>query len=226
MSEPERIPPESGWGPTRVLVGLGAVLGLAVVEAGVAAAFDPDLESLAATLTVQTLLAATLIGVAVVAVSPSSPSVLGLRRPVGAFVKATGAAYLAYFACALVIAATIQPEQEDITRELGADEGVLGSIAAGLLIVVAAPLSEEIFFRGFMFGGLRRTLSFPVAALIPSVIWAIFHYTGLDSWGVVLQLAVFGIALSWLYERTGSLWPPIALHVFNNALAFAILMSS
>jgi NADH-quinone oxidoreductase subunit H len=31
-----------------------------------------------------------------------------------------------------------------------------GTIAAGLLIVVAAPFSEEVFFRGFIFGGLRR----------------------------------------------------------------------
>ena len=39
----------------------------------------------------------------------------------------------------------------------------------------------------------------------------------------MLQLAAFGVVLSWLYERTGSLWPPIAVHVFNNAFAFALL---
>ena len=216
--------------PMRVLGGLGALLVLGLIEAGIVAAFDPDLDSLAATLTIQTLLAATMIGVAVVAVSArtrvESPGLLGLRRPRGAFLKATGAAYGAYFVAALVIAATIQPEQEDITRQLGADEGVFGSLAAGFLIVVAAPLSEEVFFRGFMFGSLRRMLPFAVAAVIPSAIWGVFHYTGPESWGVVLQLTIFGLALSWLYERTGSLWPPIALHVFNNALAFAILMSS
>jgi membrane protease YdiL (CAAX protease family) len=42
---------------------------------------------------------------------------------------------------------------------------------------------------------------------------------------VVLQLAVFGVILAWLYERTGSLWPTIAVHALNNALAFAILTS-
>jgi membrane protease YdiL (CAAX protease family) len=42
---------------------------------------------------------------------------------------------------------------------------------------------------------------------------------------VVVQLTVFGLALAWLYERTGSLWPPMALHVLNNALAFAVLTS-
>ena len=33
------------------------------------------------------------------------------------------------------------------------------------------------------------------------------------------MLAVLGAALALLYERTGSLWPPIAFHVLNNTLA-------
>ncbi len=88
-----------------------------------------------------------------------------------------------------------------------------------------APITEELFFRGFMFAGLRRRLPFVAAAAISAGLWGFFHFTGPGSWGVVLQLAVFGIALSWLYERTGSIWPPIAIHAFNNALAFAILTS-
>jgi membrane protease YdiL (CAAX protease family) len=37
---------------------------------------------------------------------------------------------------------------------------------------------------------------------------------------------VLGILLAWLYERTGSLWLPIMLHVVNNAIAFAVLTST
>jgi membrane protease YdiL (CAAX protease family) len=61
--------------------------------------------------------------------------------------------------------------------------------------------------------------------LVSAGIWGVFHYTGPETWGVVLQLTVFGVALAWLYERTGSLYPTIAVHGFNNAVAFAILMS-
>ena len=42
---------------------------------------------------------------------------------------------------------------------------------------------------------------------------------------VVLQLSIFGLALAWLYERTGSIWPTIAVHALNNAIAFALLTS-
>jgi len=91
--------------------------------------------------------------------------------------------------------------------------------------VIAAPLSEELFFRGFIFGGLRNRLSFPVAAVFSAAIFGLFHYTGPDSIAVVPQLALLGFALAWLYEKTGSIYPPIAVHAVNNALAFAILTS-
>jgi membrane protease YdiL (CAAX protease family) len=42
----------------------------------------------------------------------------------------------------------------------------------------------------------------------------------------VVPLAVLGAMLAWLYERTGTLWAPIALHAANNALAFAFLVST
>ena len=44
--------------------------------------------------------------------------------------------------------------------------------------------------------------------------------------GVVPQLAVFGVLLAWLYERTGSLWPPVMLHTLNNAIALVIVTST
>ena len=222
--------PEGAWGGGRSLLGLAALLAIVVLSAAVVAAFDPDIETLGAKLSLQVVLAAAMIGVAFVVANPGGglidPAALGLRRPLRPAIAPSLIAYFAYIGCALVIAALISPEQEDVTRELGVDEGTLGAIAAGFLIIVAAPLGEEIFFRGFMFAGVRRSTGFIVGALVSSVIWGLFHYTGPDSWGVCLQLALFGIALCWLYEKTGSIWPPIAVHAFNNALAFTLLTSS
>jgi uncharacterized protein len=218
------------WGPARTLGALGVLLLARFAEVAIIAGiFDPELESLGATLVLQAALAVTLVAVAFVAASTgglqASAASLGLRPPRGRFVRATAIAYGGYFVCALVIAALVQPEQEDVTRELGVDEGAFAAVVAGVLIIGVAPFTEEMFFRGFMFAGMRRALPFAPAALIPSVIWGLFHYTGADTWGVVLQLSVFGFWLSWLYERTGSIWPAIAVHAFNNAIAFAILVS-
>jgi uncharacterized protein len=226
---PAGDPEAAGWGPARTLAALAVFLVVVAIEATIVAAFDPDIETLGARLALQASLAATLVAVAFVAANPgrglATAETLGLRRPLRPAVKLSFLAYLVYIGCAVVIAALLSPEQEDVTRDLGYGEGALGSIAAGLLIIGAAPLSEEVFFRGFLFSGLRRGAPFALAAVVSAGIWGLFHYTGADSWGVVLQLTVFGLVLTWLYERTGSLWPPIALHLLNNALAFAVLTS-
>ncbi len=213
-----------------MLGGLAFFLVVVIVEAGIVSAFDSDISSLGARLVLQGMLALTLILTALMFAGPrlrelAPVAVVGLRRPLRKPYGSMAIAYFGYIAIALLLAALLQPEQEDVTRDLGFGEGVLGSTAAALLIVVAAPISEEMFFRGFLFAGVRSSAPFIVAAVISSGIWGLFHYTGPDSWGVVLQLAVFGVALSWLYERTGSIWPTIGVHALNNAIAFALLTS-
>jgi membrane protease YdiL (CAAX protease family) len=222
-------PRQPDWGATRTLAGLGIFLLALILEAGVISAFDSDLDSLGAKLSLQALLALSLVAVAFGVAGGGSglvaPEALGLRRPLRSPVRPAIIAYLVYIGFAIVIAALIRPEQEDLTRELGFHENAVGAVAAAVLIVLAAPLSEEIFFRGFMFAGIRRSAPFWVAAASSAAVWGLFHYTGPGSWGVCLQLAIFGVILAWLYERTGSIWPTIAVHMFNNALAFAILAS-
>jgi uncharacterized protein len=222
--------PSATWGPGRVAGGIGALLLTTVVEVGVVSAFDPNLDSLAARLVTQAMLAVTLVGIAFVVSAGSrggvaSPSSLGLRRPLRSPIGLAAAAYLGYIVMALAYSTLVHPHQEDVTRDLGFGHGAFGAIAAGVLIVIAAPISEEIFFRGFIFGGLRHRLSFPAAGLISAAIFGLFHYTGAGSLGVVPQLAFLGFALSWVYEETGSIYPTMAIHALNNALAFALLTS-
>jgi membrane protease YdiL (CAAX protease family) len=221
--------PGPTWGPGRVGVGLLALLLTTVVEVGVVSAFDSDLSSLGARLAAQALLAVTLIGVAFVVTADrggiAPRQALGLRAPRRPPFRPVGLAYLGYVAFAIAYSLLIHPHQKDVTRDLGFGHGTVGTIAAGLLIVVAAPVSEEIFFRGFIFGGLRGRLSFPIAGLISAGIFGLFHFTGAGSLGVLPQLAVLGFALCWVYEETGSIYPTMAMHALNNAIAFALLTS-
>jgi uncharacterized protein len=218
----------AAWGTARVLAGLALLLVITILAAGIASAFDPDLETLGAVLVLQGLLAAAMIYVPFQVANEDGfarPGALGLGPSLRAPVSTAVIGYLAYLGCAIVISALFEPKQEDITRELGVDEGVLGAIAAFFLIVIAAPVAEEIFFRGFMFAGIRSHGSFVIAALVSSGVWGLFHYTGEGSWPVVLQLSLFGVILCAVYERTGSIRPAIALHMLNNAIAFAVLTS-
>jgi membrane protease YdiL (CAAX protease family) len=220
--------PAASWGPGRVALGILVLLVATIVEVGIVSAFDPDLESLGARLATQALLALTLVAIAFwvgARAGLGSAATLGLRRPLRSPIWMAAAAYLSYILFALVYSSLVHPQQEDVTRDLGFGQGTLGTIASGLLIVVAAPVSEEIFFRGFIFGGFRRRLPFVAAAVISAAIFGLFHYTGPGSLGVVPQLAFLGLALCWLYEETGSIYPTMGVHAVNNALAFAILTS-
>lgn len=93
---------------------------------------------------------------------------------------------------------------------------VLGAFA----VCVAAPVGEEVFFRGFLFASLRARLGFLEAGAVSAVIFAIFHA---DPLLVVLMFFV-GMALAWLYERRGSLVAPIGAHAMFNVIGYTLLL--
>ena len=93
-------------------------------------------------------------------------------------------------------------------------------VAAVVLIAVLAPISEELFFRGMIYGGLRLRFSVWPAAILSGIIFVLPH--ALTGPLAAIILAGLGVALAWLYERTGSIWPCIFAHVINNSLALAV----
>jgi membrane protease YdiL (CAAX protease family) len=229
MTNPQEHP--GAWTPKHVVWGILALSVLLLIEGALVVPFDPDLDSLAATLVVQLMLAATLVGIAFgFATLPGSglarPSWLGLRRVRFEVAwEAIAIGVFAYLVFAGVYSEFVHAHQEDVARDLGYGSSAFGAIAAGALIVVAAPFSEEVFFRGFVFGGLRHRLPFWPAAIVAGTLFGLVHYTGVSSIGVLPQLAVLGLILCWIYERTGSIWPTIAVHVLNNLLAFIFIAS-
>jgi uncharacterized protein len=220
---------ERAWGPSKALLGILVLVVIVALEGAVVSVIDPGLHSVGAKLALQAILAVTLAAVAFLMAGSdgraAAPEALGLRRPSGQPVRTALAGYAAYFAFVIVYANTVQPHQKDLTRALGFNHGAVAAVVIGLLVVLAAPISEEIFFRGFLFGGFRKRLSFPIAALISGLIFGLFHYTGASSFTVVPQLAFLGFALCTVYEETGSIYPTIALHMLNNTLAFIAITS-
>jgi membrane protease YdiL (CAAX protease family) len=137
---------------------------------------------------------------------------LGLRRFRPSALKWMAAAIGAYLLFATFYSLLIvQPEQKDIAEGFGALPVQV------LLIAIAAPISEEVCFRGMLFGGLRHSLARIPAALIAGLIFGGLHaLTGISA---VPPLMVFGFILCLLYEKTGSIVPGILLHMLNNCVA-------
>jgi uncharacterized protein len=113
--------------------------------------------------------------------------------------------------------------EQSVAEDLGAGDSSLGLIAAGFMIICIAPFAEELFFRGFFYGALRTKFSVAVAATIDGLLFGLIHFEGgQDGLLIVPPLAVLGAMFCLVYERTGSLYPVIALHSINNSIAYAV----
>ncbi len=98
-------------------------------------------------------------------------------------------------------------------------EGVPGLLIALLAAGVVAPLTEEVFFRGFVFGALRDRVGVWGAIALSALIFAAAH---LQPYALPALFAL-GALLAWLYQLTGSLWPGIVMHSTINTVALLVL---
>lgn len=89
------------------------------------------------------------------------------------------------------------------------------------VVAVVAPFSEEVFFRGFAYAGLRRSVGMFLGVVLSAAIFGIFHVDP----AVFVPTFIFGIVLAWVYIQTGSIWPPMLAHALNNAVVLAVAAS-
>lgn len=92
-------------------------------------------------------------------------------------------------------------------------------VAMVLLWAVAAPLVEELLFRGLLQGGLARWVPAPAALIITAAVFALVHFQPVQFPGLFLAGLLFG-ALAW---HTGRLGPAIVAHAAFNATTVVIL---
>lgn len=102
-----------------------------------------------------------------------------------------------------------------------------GSISVRLLMgfaaVVAAPLTEELLFRGLLYGVCKRFTDSWFAALVTSLLFASVHL----HIGSFLPLFALALILVAVYEITGSLLVPILMHaLFNGLMLVAMLLGA
>ena len=136
-----------------------------------------------------------------------------------------GLGMLTFYALVALYTVIVQPDAEQtVAQDLGANQGTFGMIAAGFMVVCVAPVAEEFFFRGFFYRALRSRWSPLGAAAIDGLLFGVIHYdfTGADALLILPPLAILGFIFCLVYERTGSIYPTIAMHSFNNAIAFGV----
>jgi membrane protease YdiL (CAAX protease family) len=99
-----------------------------------------------------------------------------------------------------------------------------GLIAAALAVgslVVAAPFTEELLFRGVLFGALAERIAPLAAALISALVFGAIHADAL----LFPYLALLGFINALVYRRTGNLVAAMAVHALNNLLPAIFLVT-
>lgn len=102
---------------------------------------------------------------------------------------------------------------EEVERQMS---GLAGPLPLLLIAAVGiAPLAEEVFFRGYLYGGLRTMLTPRVAIGVSALCFACAHVM---IWSIVPLFAV-GVAAAWTYERRQTIAAPLAVHATFNFIS-------
>jgi membrane protease YdiL (CAAX protease family) len=107
--------------------------------------------------------------------------------------------------------------------EEAARGGLLEFISAFLAAVVAAPILEEIIFRGYIFGGLRRSGMKPVGGGIATAL--MFGMIHPQNWAVVFGLAFIGWTMAMVVTWTRSIYTAMLVHACLNGMIVMMLYS-
>ncbi|HZA27114.1 MAG TPA: type II CAAX endopeptidase family protein [Actinomycetota bacterium] len=228
----ERLAP--AWKPAEAILAILVVFGLAGV-------LSVPIFLLVRSEATELLLGAVSFGVALLAVpllwvrflhhQPLSALGLSSRRPARDLLAGAGAGLALFLLTVIVVAPAIYalitlftgdqvtpPDQPILPEEPNGRQVALGAVAA----IVAAPVAEEVFFRGFLFGALRRRLRFPGAAAVSGAVFGAFHVIPL-----LIPLMIFvGVGLAYIYERRGSLLASIAAHSIFNVIGYTLIVRS
>lgn len=92
-------------------------------------------------------------------------------------------------------------------------------IVAFITLVVIAPIAEEVLFRGFLYGKLKRVTWRWLAIILTSALFGALH----GQWNVAVDTFVLSVAMCLLRDMTGSLWPAIIIHMIKNGIAYYFL---
>ena len=91
-----------------------------------------------------------------------------------------------------------------------------------LMLVVLAPVMEEVLFRGILLESVRSKHSAGRAIVVSALMFGVIHLIPQQ----VVNAFVIGLILGYIYVRTESLWPVIVIHALNNAMAYVIMQWS
>ncbi len=157
---------------------------------------------------------------------PVKPWMLGVRGPEPGWGMAAlwiGAVYVTLIICGAIWDLVVNVPDPEIVDDLGVKASDTAAIFGALAICVAAPICEELLFRGLLFPSLRGRIGTAAAVIVTGLSFGAVHVVGSPVEALPL-LAIFGGLLCLLYVKTRSLIPCMVVHSINNVITYAFLL--
>ncbi len=114
--------------------------------------------------------------------------------------------------------------QQDVARALE-HSATTAKVFGAIAVVVAAPIAEELLFRGLLLRGLLRRYGAPAAVLMSSAVFAMVHLVDPNAVTLLAPLALVGVVSGIRAVRTGELSQSILIHAGFNLFTAVVLLS-
>jgi membrane protease YdiL (CAAX protease family) len=111
------------------------------------------------------------------------------------------------------------PPEQSISEIAGQSQSTIDQLSVFIAVAVAAPLIEEMLFRGMLLSWLTRRMRNWPAIVVSSAVFAGVHLLDPNAIAVIPGLFLLGVVLAWVALRRGDLSLPIAIHSGINLLA-------
>jgi len=149
---------------------------------------------------------------------PATSMTFGFAKPRLSQFWYAAAAWFLTFAAAWAIPVKVDPSdpayQASAAVFYSHHMGAIDYFSDIIDAAVATPIVEETMFRGLLFAALAQWLPAWLAALVSSLVFALWHQEPYR----ILPLTIMGLGFAYIYYRSATLWAPIAAHAFNNWL--------
>jgi len=111
-------------------------------------------------------------------------------------------------------------KEQEVVDSLKMTNGL--GVRIGLIVsaCIAAPIVEELVFRGYIYGVLKKFSSPLFAMIVAGALFAAVHL----NLPALLPLWIFAILMTLSYELSGSLWVPIGIHAGFNTVSVTMML--
>jgi len=106
------------------------------------------------------------------------------------------------------------PESQEVIKHIAAAPSIRHLVWAAVVVIIAGPVAEELYFRGMVYPLLRARLGVDFGIFVSALFFSAVHF---DIFGLA-PIAIGGAGLAYFYQRTGSLITSIVAHGTWNGL--------